>query len=251
MKKIILLLAFCLSVGNLFAQDANADKLREEGDAAMTAKNYPEVVAKYSEYLKLTNYEDESRIFNCAFAAYNAKKYDAIKFYDMAIQKGYKADDAYVGKAMSLRSQDKAADFTATVEAGLKANAQNANLEKLLYASLADAREYNIIGCVEPQKAGKTEEAEELFKDVLVVSNAKYKGNALYSLGVMFYNAGAKILADANPIATSDPDKYAAEKKKADAQMAKAKGYLEQAVALNAADANSKKILDAINAAAK
>lgn len=135
MKKIILLLAFCLSVGNLFAQDANADKLREEGDAAMTAKNYPEVVAKYSEYLKLTNYEDESRIFNCAFAAYNAKKYDdAIKFYDMAIQKGYKADDAYVGKAMSLRSQDKAADFTATVEAGLKANAQNANLEKLLYA---------------------------------------------------------------------------------------------------------------------
>ena len=215
------------------------------GDAAMTAKNYPEVVAKYSEYLKLTNYEDESRIFNCAFAAYNAKKYDdAIKFYDMAIQKGYKADDAYVGKAMSLRSQDKAADFTATVEAGLKANAQNANLEKLLYA-------YCMKKGQAAQKAGKTEEAEELFKDVLVVSNAKYKGNALYSLGVMFYNAGAKILADANPIATSDPDKYAAEKKKADAQMAKAKGYLEQAVALNAADANSKKILDAINAAAK
>lgn len=74
MKKIILLLAFCLSVGNLFAQDANADKLREEGDAAMTAKNYPEVVAKYSEYLKLTNYEDESRIFNCAFAAYTMPK---------------------------------------------------------------------------------------------------------------------------------------------------------------------------------
>ena len=169
MKKIILLLAFCLSVGNLFAQDANADKLREEGDAAMTAKNYPEVVAKYSEYLKLTNYEDESRIFNCAFAAYNAKKYDdAIKFYDMAIQKGYKADDAYVGKAMSLRSQDKAADFTATVEAGLKANAQNANLEKLLYA-------YCIKKGQAAQKAGKTEEAEELFKDVLVVSNAHIK----------------------------------------------------------------------------
>lgn len=50
MKKIILLLAFCLSVGNLFAQDANADKLREEGDAAMTAKNYPEVVAKLETY---------------------------------------------------------------------------------------------------------------------------------------------------------------------------------------------------------
>ena len=236
MKKIILLLAFCLSVGNLFAQDANADKLREEGDAAMTAKNYPEVVAKYSEYLKLTNYEDESRIFNCAFAVYNAKKYDdAIKFYDMAIQKGYKADDAYVGKAMSLRSQDKAADFTATVEAGLKANAQNANLEKLLYA-------YCMKKGQAAQKAGKTEEAEELFKDVLVVSNAKYKGNALYSLGVMFYNAGAKILADANPIATFRiQTNTLLKRKKQMLQMAKAKGYLEQAVALNAADANSKR----------
>lgn len=88
---------------------------------------------------------------------------------------------------MSLRSQDKAADFTATVEAGLKANAQNANLEKLLYA-------YCMKKGQAAQKAGKTEEAEELFKDVLVVGNAKYKGNALYSLGVMFYNAGAKIL---------------------------------------------------------
>ena len=33
--------------------------------------------------------------------------------------------------------------------------------------------------------------------------------------------------------------------------MAKAKGYLEQAVALNAADANSKKILDAIKCCCK
>ena len=73
----------------------------------------------------------------------------------MSIQKGYKADDAYVGKAMSLRSQDKAADFTATVEAGLKANAQNANLEKLLYA-------YCMKKGQAAQKAGKTEEAEEL-----------------------------------------------------------------------------------------
>ena len=57
----------------------------------MTAKNYPEVVAKYSEYLKLTNYEDESRIFNCAFAAYNAKKYDdAIKFYDSRSKRAIK-----------------------------------------------------------------------------------------------------------------------------------------------------------------
>ena len=36
MKKIVLLVALCLCVGNLFAQDA--DKLRDEGDAALKAK---------------------------------------------------------------------------------------------------------------------------------------------------------------------------------------------------------------------
>ena len=209
----------------------------------MAAKNYPEVVAKYSEYLKQTNYEDASRIFNCAFAAYNAKKYeDAVKFYDLSIEKNYNADDAYTGKAMALRDQNKAAEFTATVEAGLKAIPENTNLEKLLYV-------YCVKQGQAAQKAGKIEEAEELFKDVLVVNNKTYKGNALYSLGAMFYNQGAKILQVATPIAQSDPNKYAAEKTKADAQMAKAKGYLEQAIALNPADANSKKILDALNAA--
>lgn len=241
MKKVILLLAFCLSIGNLFAQDANADKLRDAGDAAIKAKNYPEALTNYSEYLKLTNYEDASRIFNCGFAAFNAKNYDeAIKFYDMSIQKENKLDDSYVGKAMSLREQNKAADFTATVEAGLKANPANANLEKILYG-------YCMKQAQAAQKAGKTDEAEELFKDVLVVGNKTYKGNALYSLGAMFYNNGAKILQAANPIAASEPDKYKVEKEKADNTMKKAKEYLEQAIALNPADANSKKILDSIN----
>ena len=243
MKKIVLLLAFCLSIGNLFAQDANADKLREEGDAAMQAKNYEEAATKYSEYLKLTNYEDADRIFNCGFAAFNAKKYDdAVKFYDMSIQKKNNVDNAYVGKAMSLRNLDKAEEFCSTVEAGLAVNPKNVNLEKILYG-------YCMKQGQAAQKAGKLDKAEELFKDVLVVNDVKYKGNALYSLGVMFYNDGAKILASATPLATSDADKYSKEKAKADSQMAKAKGYLEQALKLNPEDANSKKILDAINAA--
>lgn len=240
MKKIILLLAFCLSIGNAFAQNEDIDKLRSEGDAAMKAKNYPTALTKYSEYLKLTNYEDADRVFNCGYAAFNAKNYnEAVKFYDMAIEKKENVDNAYVGKAMSLRDLDKAPEFTATVEAGLKANPANTNLEKLLYG-------YCMKKAQAAQKAGKIEEAEEMFKDVLVVGDKKYKGNALYSLGAMFYNQGAKILT-----AATDPDKYEAEKAKADIEMKKAKEYLEQAVTINPADANSKKILDSINASLK
>lgn len=204
MKKIILLLAFCLSVGNLFAQDANADKLREEGDAAMTAKNYPEAFTKYSEFLKQTNYEDAPRIYNCAVAAFNSKKYEeAIKLFDISITKKQNIDNAYTRKAMAFMNLGKASEFSTTVEAGLKANPQNTNLEKLLYNYCMKQGQI-------AQKAGKITEAEELFKDVLVVNNTKYKCDAFYSLGIMFYNEGAKILTEATPLATSDPDKYAA-----------------------------------------
>lgn len=243
MKKLILLVAFCLSIGNLFAQDA--DKLRDAGDAAIKTKNYPEAFAKYSEYLKLTDNKDTARVFNCGFAAVQAKKYnEAVTYYDMSIKNNYNAGDAYVGKAMSLRNLNKAAEFTATVEAGLKAFPKNANLEKMLYV-------YCIKGGQAAQNAGKINDAEELFKDVLVVNNKTYKVNALYSLGVMFYNNAAKTLQAATPIATAEPEKYKAEKAKADADMNKAKDYLEQALALNPNDANSKKIMSSVKASLK
>lgn len=243
MKKIVLLLAFCLNVGNLFAQEA--DKLRDEGDAAIKAKNYAEALTKYSEYLKLTNYEDEARIYNAGICADQADKpEEAVKFFDMSIQKNYNTDDAYVGKAKALRDLDKAAEFTATVEAGLKKFPNNSNLEKMLYV-------YCMKKGQTAQKAGKIAEAEELFKDVLVINNAKYKGNALYSLGILFYNNGAKTLQAATPIATSDPDKYAAEKKKATSDFEKAKTYLEQAVATDATNENAKKSLDSVIATLK
>ena len=234
MKRIVLLLAMSLSVGNVFAQDA--DKLRDEGDAALKAKNYAEAFTKYDGFLKQTNNEDADRVFNCAFAAFQAKKYEeAVKYYDLAIKKNKNIDDAYAGKAMSLRNLNKAAEFAATVEEGLKAKPGDADLEKLLYV-------YCIKQGQAAQKSGNVAKAEELFKDVLIVGNAKYKENALYSLGAMYYNEGAKILATA-----TDPAKYEAEKAKADVQMKKAKEYMEQAVALNAANANAKKILDSIN----
>lgn len=243
MKKIVLLLALCLCVGNLFAQDA--DKLRDEGDAALKAKNYAGALTKYGEYLKMTDYKDTARIFNTGFAATQAKNYaEAAKYFEMSVKNNYNADDAYVGMAQAYRNLNKDAEFMTTIENGLKAFPGNANMEKLLYIQcLKDGQA--------AQKANKLDEAEKLYKEVLVVGNKTYKGNALYSLGAMFYGRGAKALQTATPLATSDPDKYKAEKEKADADLTKAKEYLTQALAVNPADANSKKILDAINVTLK
>ena len=97
MKKIVLLVALCLCVGNLFAQDA--DKLRDEGDAALKAKDYATVVTKYGEYLKQNNYQDTARIFNCGYAANQAKNYaEAAKYFDMAVKMNYNVDDSYVAR---------------------------------------------------------------------------------------------------------------------------------------------------------
>ena len=119
MKKIVLLVALCLCVGNLFAQDA--DKLRDEGDAALKAKDYATVVTKYGEYLKQNNYQDTARIFNCGYAANQAKNYaEAAKYFDMAVKMNYNVDDSYVGEAMAYRNLNKAEEFLTTVKEGLK-----------------------------------------------------------------------------------------------------------------------------------
>ncbi len=243
MKKIVLLVAFCLGIGNAFAQDV--DKLRDEGDAALKDKNYAEVVAKYSEYLKLNEYKDTARIYNCAFSANQAKQYEeAAKYFDMALNYKYNMDDSYVGKAMALRSLGKNEEFLTTVEAGLKDFPENANLEKLLYTHCMKQGQA-------AQKSGKIDAAEESFKKVLTVSNKKYQENALYSLGAMLYGQGANALVKINPLATSDPAKYKTEKAKADAQLKEAKEYLEQAQKLNPENANVKKLVDAIAATQK
>lgn len=244
MKKLVLLVAFCLSVGNLFAQDA--DKLRDEGDAALKAKDYAGALAKYGEYLKLNDYKDTTRIFNAGFAANQAKNYaEAAKYFDMSVKYNYNVDDAYVGEAMAYRNLKKTEDFLSTVEAGLKAipdgNKNKTNLEKLLYS-------YCIKQGQAQQKAKKYAEAEALYNKVVELSsNKEHKSNALYSLGAMLYGKGAAILQAATPVATSDPDKYNAEKAKADEDFKKAKTHLTKAVELDPNDENSKKILASIN----
>lgn len=238
-KRILYLLTFCLCVGNLFAQDA--DKLRDEGDAALKEKNYTVALAKYSEYLKLTDYEDGARIFNAGFSADQVKNYEeAAKFFDMAMKKGYNKENAAVGRVKALRDLDKRDEFITALSEGLKEFPNNANLGRLGYAYLMKEAQAE-------QKNGNINEAEKLFKDVLMVSDKTHKGNALYSLGILFYNNGAKVLQAATPLATSDPDKYTAEKAKADADFNKAKEYLEQALVESPANENAKKSLEAVN----
>ena len=103
-------------------------------DAALKAKDYATVVTKYGEYLKQNNYQDTARIFNCGYAANQAKNYaEAAKYFDMAVKMNYNVDDSYVGEAMAYRNLNKTEEFLTTVKEGLKVipdgNKNKTNLE--------------------------------------------------------------------------------------------------------------------------
>lgn len=240
MKKTIMSLLFIsfFSVVTLFAQEA--DTFRDEGDAALKEKNYAVALEKYSKYLELTNYEDAARIYNAGISADQAKNHEAaVKFFDMAIQKGQNVENAYVGKVKALRELDKTADLKASAEAALKAFPENKSIESMVYS-------YFMKEAQAEQKKGDLAKAEELYSNVLIVSNAKYKGNALYSMGALYYGKAAKVLQEIHPLATSDPDKYKTEKAKTTADFTKAKGYLEQAIAASPENEAAKKTLASV-----
>lgn len=101
------------------------------------------------------------------------------------------------------------------------------------------------------QQAGNIEKAEENYKHATDVTSKKWKTDALYSLGVLFYNNGADVLRKATPLASSNKEKYASEKAKADAAFKKAVDYLGEAVTLSPNRTEIKQMQDQVKAMIK
>ncbi|WP_221656733.1 tetratricopeptide repeat protein [Bacteroides salyersiae] len=236
MRKFILLVAMCCATGSIFAQ-TDPNQLKKEGNDALNAKNYQVAFTKYDAYLKQTNNSDSVMAYNCGVCADQIKKYaDAVKYFDVAIQKNYNVANAYARKAGALKDLKKDAEMVETLEAGLKIAPDNKTMEKL-YAIhyLKEGQKF--------QKANDIAKAEESYKQVTTLSGKKWKTDALYSLGVLFYNNGATVLKKAAPLANSDADKYATEKAAADADFKKAADYLQEATTLSPERAEIKKML--------
>lgn len=244
MKKLIFLFAFCIATASLFAQ-TDPTQLWKEGRDAYSAKNYAVAYAKLGEYVKQTNSQDSAIAYCLGVSAYKIKKYDeAISFFDQAIQKNFNVGNSYAQKAFALKAQKKMDEYVATLEAGLKADPDNATLVKN-YAL------HNLKAGLAAQKAGKNDVAEEAYKKVITLNDKKSKTDALYSLGVLCYNDGADILKKATPLSTTDEDKYAAEKTKADARFKEAVGYLEEAAKVSPERTDIKTMLTQVQEAMK
>lgn len=157
-----------------------------EGKAALESKNYQLAFTKFSTYLTQTNNQDSVIAFNCGVCADKIKKpADALKYFDIAVQKKYNLANAYIGKAGALKDLKKNDEYVATLKEGLEAVPGNKTLTRM-YAT------YYVNQGIVAQKAKKVDEAEGAFKQALAIQPDNV--NALNSLGVLLYSQGAATL---------------------------------------------------------
>ena len=132
MKKFLLSIALCCAATNFFAQTTEPGNLINEGKAALEAKNYQEAFTKFSTYLTQTNNQDSVIAYNCGVCADKIKKpEEALKYFDIAIQKKYNLGNAYVGKAGALKDLKKDSEYLATLKEGIEAAPENKTLKRL------------------------------------------------------------------------------------------------------------------------
>ena len=147
MKKLILSIALCCAATNFFAQNADPAQLVNDGKAALEAKNYQEAYTKFSTYLTQTNNQDSVIAYNCGVCADKIKKpAEALKYFDIAVQKKYNLANAYIGKAGALKDLKKNDEYVATLKEGLEANPGNKTLwgfESLIAQSVVSAFEWS------------------------------------------------------------------------------------------------------------
>lgn len=210
MKKLILSFALCCAATNFFAQEADLGKLRDDGIAALDAKDYQTAYNNFSSYLNQTNNQDSVIAYNCGICADKIKKSeDAVKYFDIAIQKKYNLTNAYIGKAGALKDLKKNDEYVATLKEAVEAVPDNKTLVGM-YAT------YYVNQGIVAQRAKKNAEAEAALKQALAIQPDNL--NALNSISSLYYTQGAALVQT--------------DLEKAKAEFAEAKTYLEKLIPL-------------------
>ncbi len=216
MKKLILFVAVCLCTAGVFAQ--SAAQLKNEGNAALKARNYKVAMEKYEAFMNAPDtQQDFPLVFNTAYCAGKIKNYaKAEKYFAQSIKNNYKASKSYYYCALMQKKQNHYDQMVATLNKGIEAcKGKNSKLIKEL-------SKYYLISGQKAQKAKDFTKAEELYKKA-GEKKSKLQVDAFASLGTMYYNQGAQIMQKATPIANKEPEKYKAES-------VKAKGYYQKAL---------------------
>ncbi|MBW6536300.1 MAG: tetratricopeptide repeat protein [Mariniphaga sp.] len=173
-------------------------------------EDYASAVASYEQAIATAEEDDPALVFNAAIAAYRGELLDkAVVLFSKSAENNYRGETALYYKAVTLRKQNKDAEYKATLEEGVEKFPGDDRMSKAL--------------------AG------------IYVS----EGNDIYKKGVAILTA-ANEKVSSGAISTSD-DAYTAEVEKAKSEFRSAVEILEKAKTLDAGNQNAQKLIDACN----
>ncbi len=124
MKYLATLSFLMLMFVGAIAQDKSAAELKNEGNAALKAKDYKTALALFEQSISSWGEEEEmdaAMVYNTATCARKIKDYDkAIKYYGQSKELAYKADVSTYYTAYSYDKQEKDAEKVEVLVAGIE-----------------------------------------------------------------------------------------------------------------------------------
>jgi tetratricopeptide (TPR) repeat protein len=275
-KSLLLIVALAISLASV-AQDA-AELINKANDA-LKAGQFAQAFEMYEKAMSnLGTVEiDKSINYNIAFAAMEAEKnVAALSYFDKAIEAGTNVAKCYEYKGTiynkmkdlqkALVNYEKAIELSEEKSGALLVNTANTaykleNYEKALTyfdKALAEGFKQEDVLLLKAMTYRKMNNNEG-FKETLVTGNEKFPENKKFSSalasiyvgeGNNFYKAGVEILNSANAnvkagkLKTED-QAYKDELSKVNAEFEKATEILKKALAVDPANQNAQKLIDA------
>lgn len=136
MKRFFLALVLCFGIVAAFAQEEKtAIDLKNEGNEALRAKDYPKALQLYDQALSKWGDEpkDTAMVYNMAVCAYNTKDLDkALPLLDDAIAMDYKKETALLYKANIYKMQKNDEEYEKTLETALANSPDDAKIKGML-----------------------------------------------------------------------------------------------------------------------
>jgi tetratricopeptide (TPR) repeat protein len=174
-------------------------------------EDYARAVESYEQAIATAEGDSEQLVYNAAITAYRGDLLDkAVELFSKSVENNFRAETALYYKAITLRKQNKDAEYRAALEEG----AQKFPNEERITSALA-----NIY----------VSEGNELYK----------KGVAILTAANQKVNSGALSTAD---------DAYNVEVEKAKTEFRAAVDVLEKALTLDPGNQNARKLTDASKA---
>ncbi len=136
MKRIFLLIAFCIGILTGFAQnEKGAVDLKNEGNDALRNKDYKKALVLFEQSIAKWDQPetDLAMIYNAGYCAYKTSKFKkAADFFSQSIDNNYKVSTAILYKANSLRKSGDEKGFVSTLQAGLTSNPSDSKIKGML-----------------------------------------------------------------------------------------------------------------------